>query len=109
MQAALQVALERFGKRITVNGSDAFKEQVVIAATAARLSIVFDDPGLERRRLRLTEPTITPANPINDVGKRLGAARSSEEPGPVTARNIHTPSPGALQKPKSAGHARSLR
>lgn len=109
MQVALQVALERFGKRITVNGSETFKEQVIIAATTGNLPIVFDDPELERRRLRLTDPTTTRANPIHDVGTCSPAARAGEGPGPVTTRNIHTPNPSTPQKPKSAEHVRSLR
>jgi hypothetical protein len=109
IQAALRMALEQFGKRITVNGSDAFKEQIIIAATAANLPIVFDDIELERRRLRLTEPTMTRANPIHNVYTCSPAVRASERPSPVTARNIHTPNTGTSQKPKSAGHVRSLR
>ena len=52
VQAALRMALERFGKKIIVTDSDAFKEQIIVAATAANLPIVFDDPALEQRRLQ---------------------------------------------------------
>lgn len=108
MQAALQVALERFGKRITVNGSETFKEQVIIAATTGNLPIVFDDPELERRRLRLADPTVKRANSVHDGGG-CSPARASEGPGSVTARNVQAPNSGTLQKPKSARHGRSLR
>lgn len=46
-------------QKVIVKVSNAFKEQIVIAATAANLSIVFDDPELEQRRLRLADPTTT--------------------------------------------------
>ncbi len=53
LEAALRMAVERFGKNLTVNGTLGFKEQVVRTAAAARLKIEFDDPDLERRRLDL--------------------------------------------------------
>jgi len=109
MQAALQMALERFGKRITVNGSKTFKEQVIIAATTANLPTVFDDPELERLRLRLADSTVKRANPIHDGSGCSPTLRASKGSGPVTARNVRAPSPGTLQKSKSAGHARGLR
>lgn len=108
-RATLQVALERFGKRISVKGSGAFKEQVVIAAAAANLPIVFDDPVLERRRLQLIDPTTTWANPIHDVGTRPPPARGNEGPGPAPARGIHASNPSVPLKKKSAMHARGRR
>ena len=51
LEAALRMAVERFGKNLTVNGGLGFKEQVVRTAAAARLKIEFDDPDLEKRRL----------------------------------------------------------
>jgi len=54
LQAALHLAMERYGSRIMVNGSDAFKEKIVRAAVAANLSVTFDDDALERRRQVLT-------------------------------------------------------
>ena len=49
--AALRMARERYGERITVSGSVAFKAAAIRAAVDARLPIVFTDPILERRRL----------------------------------------------------------
>lgn len=49
--AALRMAMERYGERITVSGSVAFKATAIRAAVDARLPIVFTDPILERRRL----------------------------------------------------------
>lgn len=49
--AALRMAMGRYGERITVSGSVAFKATAIRAAVDARLPIVFTDPILERRRL----------------------------------------------------------
>jgi hypothetical protein len=106
MQAALRMALERFGKRITVTGSDAFKEQIIAAATAANLPIVFDDPALEQRHMYLTAPATTREGPVHDVGTPVPAARGKEGPGLVTARHIQVPNPNVPQKRKGMTHAR---
>jgi len=53
LQAALRLARERYGDRITVNGSAEFKALIVRAAADSKLPITFADPGLERRRLEL--------------------------------------------------------
>jgi hypothetical protein len=50
LQAALRMAMERYGGRIAVNGTATFKEQIAQAAVAAKLPITFDDAALERRR-----------------------------------------------------------
>jgi hypothetical protein len=103
------MALERFGKRITVKGSNAFKEQIVIAAAAADLPIVFDDPALEQRRLQLANPTSRSENPVDDVDTRSPVARGLEGLRVLNARNTLTPNQGTSQKPKTALHARTLR
>ena len=53
LQAALRMAMERYGDRITVNGSAEFKEQVAGAAAIGNLSLTFEDVVLERRRQAL--------------------------------------------------------
>lgn len=50
LQAALRLAMERYGTCLTVNGTVEFKEQIVQAAAASHLSLTFADPALERRR-----------------------------------------------------------
>ena len=50
LEAVLRVAMHRYGENITVNGTADFKEQIALAAAAARLQIHFDDPELEKRR-----------------------------------------------------------
>jgi hypothetical protein len=53
LQAALRFAMEKYGERITVNGTAEFKAQIVRAAVDLNLPITFADPGLERRRQEL--------------------------------------------------------
>ncbi|CDM24645.1 IncP-type DNA relaxase TraI [Castellaniella defragrans 65Phen] len=48
--AALRLAMERYGERITVSGSVAFKAAVIRAAVDAQLPITFADSALESRR-----------------------------------------------------------
>lgn len=67
VQAALRMAMEKYGERITVTGSPEFKAQIIRAAADAQLPITFTDPGLERRRLALIEQGAKPD------GKRPGA------------------------------------
>lgn len=81
IEAALRMAMQRYGDRLTVNGTAAFKEQVARAAVAARLSITFDDAALEsRRKTLLTDSTKGKAND-NDTergrtdSRRHGGAR----------------------------------
>lgn len=53
IQNALRMAMERYGERITVNGSPEFKARVIKAAVDGQLPIRFADAGLERRRQAL--------------------------------------------------------
>lgn len=53
VQAALRLALERYGNQITVNGTPEFKAQVIRAAVDSQLPITFADPALELRRQQL--------------------------------------------------------
>jgi len=57
LQEALKMALRRYGKKIHVGGTAAFREQIAQAAVAAKLPITFDDPALERRRQQLFRTT----------------------------------------------------
>ncbi|MFC5460750.1 TraI/MobA(P) family conjugative relaxase [Massilia niabensis] len=73
---ALQMAVERYGERIAVNGSDAFKKQILKAAVASRLRITFVDPALEQRRLQLVHAL---AAGSNLGGARAGQGRARED------------------------------
>lgn len=50
MEAALQMAAERYGSLIAVRGTESFKEQMARAAVACKLDVRFDDRVIELRR-----------------------------------------------------------
>lgn len=54
LQKALQIAVQKFGTNLKVHGDSEFQRQVVRAAAAARMDIVFDDPALEIERRKLS-------------------------------------------------------
>ncbi|MDD5112905.1 MAG: relaxase/mobilization nuclease domain-containing protein [Methylobacter sp.] len=68
LNAALRMAMARYGKHITVNGTDAFKERIVRAAASAKLQITFADAALERRRQALSNNQ--PENEHDSTNKR---------------------------------------
>jgi hypothetical protein len=53
VQAALRLAMARYGSQITVTGTPAFKAQVIRAAVDLQLPLTFTDPALELRRQQL--------------------------------------------------------
>lgn len=53
VQAALRLAMARYGTQITVNGTPEFKAHVIRAAVDAQFPITFADPALELRRQQL--------------------------------------------------------
>ena len=59
LEVALRMAMHRYGERTTVNGSAEFKERIVQTAATARLTIIFDDDALERRRQVLLNTSTT--------------------------------------------------
>lgn len=80
LQAALRLAMERYGNRITVNGSAAFKEKIARAAASANLPVTFDDEALERRRQQLTNPSTTKEKKHgNDSSERGTVSRRDEQ------------------------------
>ena len=54
VQIALRLALTRFGPRLTVSGTPAFKAQVIRVAVDLQLPLTFTDPALELRRQQLS-------------------------------------------------------
>ncbi len=52
IDAALRLAIQKYGTTIAVSGSDAFKHRVAQVAAHARLTIRFDDQRLEQQRQR---------------------------------------------------------
>ncbi|MFC4620740.1 TraI/MobA(P) family conjugative relaxase [Comamonas nitrativorans] len=84
VQEALRLAAERYGSRITVNGTTEFKAQAIRAAVDGKLPITFADPALEKRRLALLQDnfSVTSKPGVPGVGKippmvaRAGRLRS---------------------------------
>jgi len=68
LQAALRLTMEKYGQRITVNGTITFKAQIIRAAVDLQLPITFADPELEKRRLTLL--TKEKINERNDLLSR---------------------------------------
>lgn len=81
VQCALQMAITRYGERIAVNGSDAFREQVLMAAVAGGLRVTFADAALEQRRLQ-----------------RLRASTPSMDSRPAEGGNATPPTQEALYR-----------
>ncbi len=68
LEKALQMAMERYGNRIVVNGDQDFKNNIVRVAVASKLPITFDDVKLERERQFLMMSSRKPKVP------RIGTA-----------------------------------
>ena len=61
IDAALRLALQKYGSTIAVSGSDEFKDRVAQVAAHARLTIRFDDPTLEQQRQRYARDSQRPS------------------------------------------------
>lgn len=61
IEAALRMAMYRYGERITVNGSAEFKERIAQVAAAAKLDVTFDDAALELRRQQFADAAVARA------------------------------------------------
>ena len=86
LQAALGLALERYGDCIAVNGTEIFKENIVRAATTARLPLTFADPALELRRRELLARESTNGHNQRRT-EQPGTSRSAaNRPGPGRER-----------------------
>jgi hypothetical protein len=57
LEAALRMAIHRYGDNICVTGSDEFKERIARAAAVGQLDVTFDDDALESRRQALLAGT----------------------------------------------------
>ncbi|MDD5267598.1 MAG: relaxase/mobilization nuclease domain-containing protein [Methylococcales bacterium] len=76
-EAALRLAMERYGSNITVNGTANFKSQIVEVAATANLQLTFTDSTLERKRVALVNHSTTTKqesnNDAKDRGRRTGS------------------------------------
>ena len=88
LEAALRMAMARYGDRITVNGSAEFKESVAHVAATANLPLTFDDAALEQRRQTLLNETTAKEN-RHDASARTDRGRAdrgrTRHPGPSAA------------------------
>lgn len=95
LQAALRLALARYGERIEVSGSPEFKSHIVLAAVSAGLPVRFLDPELERQRQALphsaSPPPSHPPPPSQETDRQSdhllhpGLPRSGPSPDAVRA------------------------
>ena len=60
IDAALRLAIQKYGTTIAVSGSDQFKRRVAEVAAQSRLTIRFDDPTLEQQRQRHASSSTKP-------------------------------------------------
>ena len=88
VQAALRMALAKYGERITVTGSPEFKAQIIWAAADAKLPITFTDPGLERRRRALIQQADQAST--RPVAIRLGVPPVGRKPPPHRRHGLRT-------------------
>jgi TraI-like middle domain/MobA/VirD2-like, nuclease domain/Large polyvalent protein-associated domain 7 len=58
LEAAMRMATQRYGNRLTVNGSDEFKDRLAKVAANKGLPVTFADAALERRRRSLFGTTV---------------------------------------------------
>ena len=70
IDAALRLAIQKYGTTIAVSGSDAFKRRVAEVAAHSRLTIRFDDPTLEQQRQRHVQDSQRPPTPATPSATR---------------------------------------
>ena len=115
--AALRLAMERYGERITVSGSVAFKAAVIRAAVDAQLPITFADPVLESRRQAETakaqakrQPGVPPVGQKPPPDRRNGLLTLGQldqvrfegevqRPAQAPTQAAPTPPPAKVQQP----------
>jgi len=86
LQAALGLALERYGDCIAVNGTEIFKENIVRAAITARLQLTFADPALELRRRELLARESTNEHHQRRIEQPRTFRTAANRPGPGSER-----------------------
>jgi len=89
LQVALRLAVQRYGNRITVNGSTEFKAQIIRAAVDSKLSITFSDPALESRRQALLKKEESHERRTEKPEYRGRTGRGFSGPGQRAASDQH--------------------
>ena len=105
VQIALRLALTRFGPRITVSGTPAFKAQVIRVAVDLQLPLTFTDPALELRRQQLSskEPGHEHALYVRRDGAERGRADRRRAGGAGDGATVGAPRRGRRDVRGSAG------
>ena len=78
IDAALRLAIQKYGTTIAVSGSDAFQTRVAQVAAHSRLTIRFDDARLEQQRQHLTQESRRP--PTRDTQSNTGPTQTAPIP-----------------------------
>ena len=78
IDAALRLAVQKYGTTIAVSGSDAFKTRVAQVAAHSRLTIRFDDPTVEHQRQRLAQASRRSST--HDTPSATGPTHSAPTP-----------------------------
>jgi hypothetical protein len=97
LQQALRLAMERYGNRITVNGTVVFKAQIIRTAVDSRLPITFADPAMEARRQALSTKENTHDRPER-TEHRGPVGRGTGGPGQRPAADEHTARAAAVAR-----------
>ena len=96
LDAALRLAVQRYGDRLTVSGTDDFKRRVVAAAAAAALPLTFSDAALEQRRLALSSNlSRKPAHDPPDRRRSHAGGAGLARPGAAHDGRVEHTGPGA--------------
>lgn len=90
LEAALRMAIHRYGQRITVNGSAQFKARIIKTAVAAKLNITFDDEALERHRQRLLNASMMSENSNEPSDRRRINRGRAGGAGSISTRSAGT-------------------
>lgn len=98
LQVALRLASERYGGCLHVDGSEDFRERIVLAAAQGQLAISLDDPVLEARRLDLIH--------VATIKGDDHAIRKQPQQGRSAGRGI-SPDGACAGQRRSAGHTPS--
>ncbi len=88
VRAALRMAMEKYGERITVTGLPEFKAQIILVAAEDQLPITFTDPSLERRRLALIQQADHAST--RPVASRPGVPHVGQKPPPHRRYGLRT-------------------
>lgn len=98
LQEALRLALQRYGNRISVKGTVAFKAKIIRAAVDSQLPITFADPALESRRQALLNKENTHERTERPAEHRGRVGRGAGGPGQWTAADQHTTGAAAVPR-----------